>query len=71
MPGVESPLAQSPEIDIVVVRENSEGEYSEVGGRSYQGTPEEIAVQEAVFSSAGIERISRTPRASPQGAPAD
>src|SRR5579863_7392317 len=39
--GVESPLARPGEIDIVVVRENTEGEYSDVGGRIYSGTPHE------------------------------
>ncbi|MFC5827366.1 tartrate dehydrogenase [Nonomuraea insulae] len=45
-------------IDLVVVRENVEGEYSEIGGRLYQGTPAEMAVQEAVFTRAGVTRIA-------------
>jgi tartrate dehydrogenase/decarboxylase / D-malate dehydrogenase len=58
LPGVTSPLRDVERgIDILVVRENSEGEYSEVGGRFRQGTPDEIAVQEAVFSRRGTERI--------------
>ncbi|WP_082514771.1 tartrate dehydrogenase [Yonghaparkia sp. Root332] len=58
LPGVESPLRDTSRgIDILVVRENSEGEYSEVGGRFRPGTPEEIAVQEAVFSKRGTKRI--------------
>ncbi len=59
MPGVPSPLAGDPEIDIVVVRENVEGEYSEVGGRMYRGQPGELASQQAIFTRHGIERIAR------------
>ncbi|MDQ4051979.1 MAG: tartrate dehydrogenase [Actinomycetota bacterium] len=58
LPGVVSPLAGVDKLDIVVVRENVEGEYSEVGGRLYRGRPEEMAVQEAVFTRAGIERVA-------------
>ena len=47
------------EIDIVVVRENVEGEYSEVGGRMYRGQPGELASQQAIFTRHGIERIAR------------
>jgi tartrate dehydrogenase/decarboxylase/D-malate dehydrogenase len=59
--GIESPLRDVPPggIDFVVVRENSEGEYSEAGGRLFRGTPRELAIQEAVFTRAGIERIAR------------
>jgi tartrate dehydrogenase/decarboxylase/D-malate dehydrogenase len=46
-------------IDLVIVRENNEGEYSQIGGRLYQGTPDEFAVQEAVFTRRGVERIAR------------
>src|SRR5690606_23803129 len=60
LPGVPSPLADTSRgIDILVVRENSEGEYSEVGGRFAPGTPDEVAVQEAIFSRRGTERIIR------------
>ncbi|MEX2628809.1 MAG: tartrate dehydrogenase [Tistlia sp.] len=57
--GVTSPLAgRGPEdIDFVVVRENVEGEYSEIGGRLYRGTAQETAVQEAVFTRRGTDRI--------------
>src|SRR3954447_6549332 len=57
--GVESPLrgARAGEVDVVVVRENVEGEYSEVGGRVGRGFPEEMALQEAVFTRAGVTRI--------------
>jgi tartrate dehydrogenase/decarboxylase/D-malate dehydrogenase len=59
MPGVRSPLASDEEIDIVVVRENVEGEYSEVGGRMYRGLPAELASQQAIFTRYGTERIVR------------
>jgi tartrate dehydrogenase/decarboxylase/D-malate dehydrogenase len=54
--GIRSPLADvgPQDIDFVVVRENNEGEYSEIGGRMYRGTPQEIAVQESVFTRRGV-----------------
>lgn len=57
--GVHSPLAgrTADDIDFVVVRENVEGEYSEVGGRVYTGTDREMVVQEAVFTRHGVDRI--------------
>ncbi|MFH9071290.1 tartrate dehydrogenase [Streptomyces alboflavus] len=61
--GVDSPLrAAAPGgvdggVEFVVVRENVEGEYSEIGGRLNRGTPEELAVQEAVFTRAGVTRV--------------
>jgi tartrate dehydrogenase/decarboxylase/D-malate dehydrogenase len=58
LPGVTSPLAGVDQVDIVVVRENVEGEYSEVGGRVYRGRPEEAAIQEAVFTRTGVRRIA-------------
>jgi tartrate dehydrogenase/decarboxylase/D-malate dehydrogenase len=59
--GVASPLAgrNAPDLDLVVVRENTEGEYSQVGGFVYDGRPEEVAIQTAVFTRRGIERIIR------------
>jgi tartrate dehydrogenase/decarboxylase/D-malate dehydrogenase len=59
--GVESPLAGygAGDIDMVVVRENTEGEYAQVGGFVYHHQPEEIAIQTAVFTRRGIERIVR------------
>ena len=57
--GVTSPLAEPGELDITVVRENTEGEYSDSGGRVYRGTPHEIAVQENIFTRRGVERIIR------------
>ena len=66
MPGVRSPLvkrdgsAYAPgEIDMLIVRENTEGEYSSVGGRMYAGTPREIVLQETVMSRAGVDRVLR------------
>ena len=59
LPGVESPLRGSARLDTVIVRENVEGEYSEVGGRAYRGRPEELAIQQAVFTRAGVERVVR------------
>jgi tartrate dehydrogenase/decarboxylase/D-malate dehydrogenase len=56
---VHSPLAHPPTIDLVVVRENVEGEYSEVGGRLYSGQPGEFAAQLAVFTRRGTERVVR------------
>ncbi len=57
--GVRSPLAgRTPEdIDLLIVRENNEGEYSEVGGRLYEGTENELVVQESVFTRRGVDRI--------------
>jgi tartrate dehydrogenase/decarboxylase/D-malate dehydrogenase len=59
--GVRTPLAdRSPaEIDMVIVRENNEGEYSEIGGRLYKDTDDEIAVQQAVFTRKGTDRVMR------------
>jgi tartrate dehydrogenase/decarboxylase/D-malate dehydrogenase len=59
LPGVPSPLRDGDGIDLLIVRENVEGEYSEVGGRVYRGRPEEAAVQEAVFTRPGITRVAR------------
>lgn len=59
MPGVPCPLAgrKPGDIDFYVVRENTEGEYSSVGGRMFEGTEREFAVQESVFSRQGVDRI--------------
>ena len=59
--GVQSPLVgrKPGDIDLVIVRENNEGEYSEIGGRLYRGTPEELAVQQSVFTRHGCDRIIR------------
>ena len=61
LPGMVSPLrgVEPGDVDILVVRENSEGEYSELGGRFGRGTAGEMAVQESVFTRTGVERIAR------------
>ncbi len=61
MPGIATPLANRKpgDIDFVVVRENTEGEYSSVGGRMYEGTEREVVFQESVFSRQGVDRILR------------
>jgi tartrate dehydrogenase/decarboxylase/D-malate dehydrogenase len=58
--GVESPVrgATPAEVDLVVVRENVEGEYSEIGGRLNRGFSDELAVQESVFTRVGVTRIA-------------
>ena len=61
LPGVRSPLAgRGPQdIDFIVVRENNEGEYSNMGGRLYPGTRQEVVVQNTVFTRYGVERVIR------------
>ena len=66
MPGVIAPVvrrdgsARAPgEIDMVIVRENTEGEYSSIGGRMYAGTEREIVMQETVMSRIGVDRVLR------------
>ncbi|MGI8909322.1 MAG: tartrate dehydrogenase [Rubrobacteraceae bacterium] len=57
--GVESPLRNPGTLDVTVVRENTEGEYSDSGGRLFAGTPRELAIQDSVFTRHGLERIIR------------
>jgi tartrate dehydrogenase/decarboxylase / D-malate dehydrogenase len=61
MPGVPSPLAgRAPgDIDFWIVRENTEGEYSSVGGRMFEGTEREVVIQETVMSRVGVDRVLR------------
>jgi len=61
LPGIQSPLRKvnGPELDWVIVRENSEGEYAGVGGRAHQGLPIEVATDVAIFTRPGVERIMR------------
>jgi tartrate dehydrogenase/decarboxylase/D-malate dehydrogenase len=61
LPGITSPLAgrSAADIDMVCVRENSEGEYCGIGGRLHSGTPDELAQQTGIFTRRGIERIAR------------
>ena len=56
--GVQSPLRAADDVDFVVVRENVEGEYSEVGGRLNRGFPDEMAIQESIFTRVGVSRIA-------------
>jgi tartrate dehydrogenase/decarboxylase/D-malate dehydrogenase len=59
--GVSTPLAnrKPEEIDFVVIRENTEGEYSSIGGRIFSGTEHEFATQESVFTRRGVDRVMR------------
>jgi tartrate dehydrogenase/decarboxylase/D-malate dehydrogenase len=61
LPGIEGPLrGRGPaDIDILCVRENTEGEYAGIGGRFHQGSPEETALQTSVFTRRGITRVAR------------
>jgi len=59
LPGITSPLTGGAGIDWVVIRENSEGEYSGSGGRVHQGLPEEVATETSVFTRNGCARIHR------------
>ena len=59
MPGVRSPLADRKpgDVDFVVVRENTEGEYSSIGGRMFEGTDREFVLQETVMTRTGVDRV--------------
>ena len=58
LPGIASPLgAKGKDIDWVIIRENSEGEYSGAGGRGHRGLPGEVATEVSVFTRAGVERV--------------
>ena len=59
--GIEAPLKnwKPGQIDFCIVRENNEGEYSNIGGRLYEGTDEEMAVQQSVFTRLGVNRVMR------------
>jgi tartrate dehydrogenase/decarboxylase / D-malate dehydrogenase len=61
LPGIVSPLrhVEGPELDWVIVRENSEGEYAGVGGRVHRGLPEEVATDVSIMTRTGVERIFR------------
>jgi tartrate dehydrogenase/decarboxylase/D-malate dehydrogenase len=66
MPGITAPVVrrdgsprQPGEIDMMIVRENTEGEYSSIGGRMYPGTEREIVMQETVMSRVGVDRVLR------------
>ncbi len=59
MPGIESPLANRKpgDIDFYVVRENTEGEYSSIGGKIFEGTDREVVMQETVMTRIGVDRV--------------
>ena len=59
--GIESPLknVKPGDIDFLIVRENNEGEYSEIGGRLYEGTEHETVVQQTIFTRRGVDRVMR------------
>ncbi|MFM7345366.1 MAG: tartrate dehydrogenase [Tagaea sp.] len=61
LPGIKSPLAgvEAKDLDWVIVRENSEGEYAGQGGRSHRGLPEEVATEVSIFTRAGVSRIMK------------
>ena len=61
LPGIPSPLVnRTPkDIDFLIVRENTEGEYSTIGGRMFQGTDREVVIQESIFTRKGVDRILR------------
>ncbi|MBT6122819.1 MAG: tartrate dehydrogenase [Candidatus Puniceispirillum sp.] len=61
IPGIDSPLrnAEPGDLDWVIVRENSEGEYSGNGGRTHRGMPEEVGTEVAIFTRVGVTRIMR------------
>ncbi len=61
LPGITSPLrnATAQNLDWIIVRENTEGEYSGQGGRSHRGLPEEVATEVSLFTRNGVERIMR------------
>lgn len=59
MPGVPTPLANRKvgDIDMMIVRENTEGEYSNIGGRVFEGTDRELVLQESIFTRSGVDRV--------------
>jgi tartrate dehydrogenase/decarboxylase/D-malate dehydrogenase len=61
LPGVHSPLAgrKPGDIDFVIVRENTEGEYSSIGGHMFEGTDREVVIQETIMTRQGVDRIVR------------
>jgi len=61
LPGIKAPLAEvgPGDLDWIIIRENSEGEYSGAGGRVHTGLPEEVATEVSVFTRVGVQRIMR------------
>jgi tartrate dehydrogenase/decarboxylase / D-malate dehydrogenase len=59
LPGVPSPLSNPKNLDWIIVRENTEGEYSGAGGRVHPGLPNEVAMEVSTFTRSGVERVHR------------
>jgi tartrate dehydrogenase/decarboxylase / D-malate dehydrogenase len=59
LPGIQPRVEGAQDLDAVIVRENVEGEYSEIGGRAYANRPEGMAIQQSVFTRVGISRVAR------------
>ena len=59
LPGIQSPMKNAKDIDWVIVRENTEGEYSGAGGRVHTGLPNEVAMEISTFTRSGVERVHR------------
>jgi tartrate dehydrogenase/decarboxylase / D-malate dehydrogenase len=59
LPGIRSPMNNAKDIDWVIVRENTEGEYSGAGGRVHTGLPNEVAMEISTFTRSGVERVHR------------
>jgi tartrate dehydrogenase/decarboxylase/D-malate dehydrogenase len=59
LPGIDSPMKNAKDIDWVIVRENTEGEYSGAGGRVHTGLPNEVAMEISTFTRSGVERVHR------------
>jgi len=59
LPGIHSPMRNASDIDWVIVRENTEGEYSGAGGRVHTGLPNEVAMEISTFTRSGVERVHR------------
>lgn len=59
LPGVRPRVTGAENLDAVIVRENVEGEYSDIGGRAYGSRPEALAIQQAVFTRAGVTRVAQ------------
>ena len=57
--GIDSPLRNPGKVDFYIVRENNEGEYSSIGGKLYEGTEQELVVQESVFTKRGVDRVMK------------
>jgi tartrate dehydrogenase/decarboxylase/D-malate dehydrogenase len=58
LPGIEPRVVGAENLNAVIVRENVEGEYSEIGGQAYRGRPEAMAIQQAVFTRTGVQRVA-------------